>query len=256
MGGAALIHVRGQFYSGTSNVVLPVPNKQHFPQEYQDKSRLCYYGSLFDSVEINSSFYRLPMPATVGKWAEMVPENFRFTFKLWKEITHNKGLIFEPEDVFRFFSVVDRAAGKRGCVLVQFPPSVSVDHIRQLQALILNLRDATSDLPWRIAVEFRHPSWYKEEVYDLLYELGIGLVMHDMASSAAPFREPEQDFVYLRFHGPEKGYRGSYADEFLDEYAEYINGWLDEGKDVFAYFNNTMGDAVSNLMSLNDRVRT
>lgn len=249
-----LMHSRGKFYSGTSNVVLPVPNKQFFPPEYQDKSRLCYYGSLFDSVEINSSFYRLPMPATVEKWAEMVPEEFRFTFKLWKEITHNKGLLFEPDDIFRFFKVVDRAAVKRGCVLVQFPPSVSIDYIRQLEALLFNLKDATSGLPWRIAVEFRHLSWYKDEVYDLLYESGVALVMHDMATSAAPFREPEQDFVYLRFHGPEKGYRGSYEDEFLDEYAEYINSWLDEGKDVFAYFNNTMGDAVNNLRSLNDRV--
>lgn len=254
MGEGALSHTRGRFYSGTSNVVLPVPNKQHFPPEYQDKSRLCYYGSLFDSVEINSSFYKLPMPVTVSKWAEMVPQNFRFTFKLWREITHNKGLIFEPEDVFRFFRVVDKAAEKRGCVLVQFPPSVSVDHIRQLQALLINLRDATSTLPWRIAVEFRHASWYKEDVYDLLYESGATMVMHDMYSSAAPFREPEQDFVYLRFHGPEKGYRGSYADEFLDEYGSYINDWLDEGKDVFAYFNNTMGDAVNNLSSLNGRI--
>ncbi|WP_407426310.1 DUF72 domain-containing protein [Arcticibacter sp.] len=249
-----LSQARGRFYSGTSNVVLPVPNKQHFPPDYQDKSRLCYYGSLFSSVEINSSFYKLPMPATVSKWADMVPDNFRFTFKLWKEITHNKGLIFEPEDVFRFFQVVDSAAEKRGCVLVQFPPGAGVDLIRQLQALLVNLKDATADLPWRIAVEFRHPSWYKEEVYDLLYESGIVLVMHDMAHSASPFREPEQDFVYLRFHGPEKGYRGSYPDDVLDEYAEYINGWLADGRDVFAYFNNTMGNAIGNLKSLNDRV--
>lgn len=254
MGGEGLSHLRGRFYSGTSNVVLPVPNKQHFPPEYQEKSRLCYYGSLFSSVEINSSFYRLPMLVTVSKWADMVPDNFRFTFKLWKEITHNKGLSFDPQDVFRFFHVVDKAAEKRGCVLVQFPPGLSVDHFMQLQALIVNLRDATADLRWRIAVEFRHPSWYKEEVYDMFYDMGIGLVMHDMANSASPFREPGQDFVYLRFHGPEKGYRGSYADEVLSEYASYINDWLEEGKDVYAYFNNTMGDAVNNLKSLNELI--
>lgn len=254
MEGKSLLFSRGKFYSGTSNVVLPVPNKQFFPLAYQDKSRLCYYGSLFDSVEINSSFYKLPMPATVEKWSGMVPENFRFTFKLWKQITHNKGLIFEPEDVSKFFQVVDRSAEKRGCILVQFPPGVSMDYIVQLQALLFQIKDATAGLAWRIAVEFRHTSWYKEEVYDLLYDMEVAMVMHDMATSAAPFREPEQDFVYLRFHGPEKGYRGSYTDEFLDEYAEYINGWLEEGKDVFAYFNNTMGDAVNNLRSLNDRI--
>lgn len=245
---------RGRFYSGTSNVVLPVPNKQHFPPDYQDKSRLCYYGSLFTSVEINSSFYKLPMPSTVAKWAGMVPEDFRFTFKLWKEITHNKGLVFEPDNVFRSFRVINNAGGRRGCVLIQFPPSVGVDHLRQLQALLVNLRDAGEETPWRIAVEFRNASWYKQDVYDLLYDWDAGLVLHDMTGSAAPFREPEQDFVYLRFHGPERGYRGSYTDEYLEEYAGYINGWLEEGKDVFAYFNNTMGNAVNNLISLNELI--
>lgn len=256
MEGKDLTDSRGRFYSGTSNVVLPVPNKLHFPAAYQDKSRLCYYGSLFTSVEINSSFYKLPMASTVGKWADMVPEDFRFTFKLWKEITHNKGLIFEPDHVFKFFDVINRAEGRRGCVLIQFPPSLGVDHIRQFQSLLVNLKDATAQLPWRLAVEFRNASWYKQDVYDLLYDWDVGMVMHDMISSAAPFREPEQDFVYLRFHGPERGYRGSYADEYLEEYAEYINGWLDDGKDVFTYFNNTMGDAVKNLIGLNERVVT
>lgn len=83
---------RQDFYTGTSGLSLPFP-KHSFPPEFQDKSRLTFYASLFNSIEINSSFYKLPMASTVKKWAESVPDNFLFTFKLWREITHNKGLI-------------------------------------------------------------------------------------------------------------------------------------------------------------------
>src|SRR4051812_48059362 len=81
----------GGFYCGTSNVELPVPNKTFFPPEFQEKSRLCYYSSLFNTVEINSSFYRIPLPRTVEKWSSEVTDDFLFTFKLWREITHGKG---------------------------------------------------------------------------------------------------------------------------------------------------------------------
>ena len=83
---------RDRFYCGTSNVVLPVPNKTHYPKAYQDKSRLHYYASIFNSVEINSSFAKVPRAKTVERWADDVPENFRFTFKLWRGITHAKEL--------------------------------------------------------------------------------------------------------------------------------------------------------------------
>ncbi len=85
--------INNTFYSGTSGLVLPVP-KLLYPAEFQDKSRLTYYASLFNSIEINSSFYKIPQIPTVCKWAESVPDNFQFTFKLSKAITHAKGLEF------------------------------------------------------------------------------------------------------------------------------------------------------------------
>src|SRR4051812_42568677 len=109
-----------RFYSGTSNVVLPVPNKGHYPPEYQDKSRLHFYASLFNTVEVNSSFYKLPMPRTVERWASEVPEHFRFSFKLWREITHVKELNYDPANIARFFEVVNRIGAKKGCILIQF----------------------------------------------------------------------------------------------------------------------------------------
>lgn len=106
------------FYAGTSGMVLPVPNKRFHPPEYQERSRLCYYGSLFNSIEVNSSFYKLPQAKTVAKWAAEVPAHFRFTFKLWREITHAKGMAFKPEDVLRFMQSIGTASDKKGCLLV------------------------------------------------------------------------------------------------------------------------------------------
>lgn len=79
---------RGELRIGTSNVVLPF-NKSKFPEEFKQKTRLGYYASLFNTVELNSTFYKLPMARTFGKWASEVPEDFRFSIKLWKEITHS-----------------------------------------------------------------------------------------------------------------------------------------------------------------------
>src|SRR4051812_43057690 len=92
----------GQFYSGISGLVLPVPNKSLYPPEFRETSRLTYYASLFNSIEINSSFYKVPIAKTVNKWTTEVPDHFKFTYKLWREITHNKELLFNANDVDRF----------------------------------------------------------------------------------------------------------------------------------------------------------
>ncbi|MDB5119990.1 MAG: hypothetical protein JWN56_1208 [Sphingobacteriales bacterium] len=244
-----------KIYAGTSGIVLPVANKLLYPPEFQDKSRLAYYASLFNSVEINSSFYKIPMASTVRKWAESVPAGFRFTFKLWKEITHAKELEFNPADVNRFMETIAQAENKEGCLLVQFPPSVSMFKINQLEQLLTCIQNANLDNKWSIAVEFRNSSWYNEEVNDLLNRFNSNLVIHDLPKSAAPLQDSPADFVYLRFHGPAGGYRGCYSDDFLYEYAQYILDWKEEGKTVYINFNNTMGEAVKNLITLNSFLR-
>lgn len=144
------------YYSGTSGLLLPVKNKLFYPEEFQDKSRLCFYGSLMNSIEINSSFYQVPMASTVKKWANEVPEGFKFSFKLNKEITHNKGLAFDPEAVKHFMGVINGAGPQKGCLLVQFPPSVRIGQIRQLALLMEILRESDPEKDWNIALEFRH----------------------------------------------------------------------------------------------------
>lgn len=244
---------KSEFRSGTSGLTLPVPNKKAFPPEFQDKSRLTFYSSLVNSLEINSSFYKLPQPRTIEKWVEMVPDNFTFTFKLWKEITHVKDFAFKSEDVVRFIDIVDRAEKKKGAILVQFPPSITVEKFGRLEELLSIFQETGHE--WNIALEFRHSSWYIGETYELADEYRSGIVMHDIPKSRHQRTNDNAPFIYLRFHGPAGDYRGGYSDEYLKEQAKDIRKWRREGKDVYAYFNNTIGDALANVMTLNRMVR-
>lgn len=246
---------RARFFSGASGVAVPQPNKQLYPEEFRDKSRLNYYASLFNSIEINSSFYKVPMASTVKKWAESTPDNFRFTFKLWREITHVKELAFNAEHIDRFIDTIGEVGYKKGCLLVQFPPSLTVQYQSQINKLLerISLRDPQHE--WNVALEFRNSSWYTDQTIQLLDDYHAAIVLHDKLLAANTLTHNKVGFVYLRFHGYNGDYKGSYEDDFLSEYAHYIRDWMAEEDDVYVYFNNTRGDAVNNLMSLNHYVR-
>lgn len=238
-----------KFYAGTSGLQLPVPRSQ-YPEEYQGVSRLTYYASLFNSIEINSSFYKLPQGTTVEKWQESVPADFRFTFKLSKTITHAKGFKYESDDVAKFFDVMHKVQSRKGCILVQFPPSCKDDYVDDLKSLIADIHYNDNDRQWKIAVEFRDNSWYSKYVTDWLDDNNVAVVIHDIPRSATKVRQERTDFIYLRFHGPEGKYRGTYPSQFLQKQATAIQSWLKEGKEVYAYFNNTMGEALTDLQML------
>lgn len=240
------------FYTGTSNVVLPYPNRNHFPDEYREKSRLAFYSTLLNSVEINSSFYKLPMRRTTEKWAKEVQGDFRFTFKLSKSVTHCPELKFNSAEVHQFWEVINGVEERKGCVLLQFPASFKSGIATQkaLEKLLQSCRDAESD-GWQLAVEFRNPSWYEDRVYQLLEDYAATLVKQDMPKSFTPLLELNSRIVYLRFHGEQGRYGGTYSDAFLEEYAGYIREWIGEGKEVYAYFNNTRGEAIHNVIALN-----
>lgn len=241
---------KGVYYSGTSGLLLPVPNKEFFPEAFKTKSRLCYYGSLYNSIEINSSFYKVPLASTVARWVTEVPDDFKFTFKLWREITHNKSLNFSLEAVDDFMRRISAVGHKKGCLLVQFPGSVRSVHLSLVERLLDRLRKADPDVEWRVAVEFRHQSWYQQDTFDMMDRHEMALVLHDKLSEGGVFMDNQTDFVYVRFHGPQGDYKGSYSEAFLYEYASYINEWLEEGKQVYTYFNNTIGHAIENMESL------
>jgi uncharacterized protein YecE (DUF72 family) len=243
-----------KFYAGTSGLLLPVPNKLFYPDKFRDKTRLTYYGSLFNSIEINSSFYKVPMASTVAKWATEVPENFKFTFKLHRGITHQKGLIFNRAEISSFMKTISEVGNKKGCLLVQLPPSIKIVEKNQLIKLLGIIRDSNATEGWGLSVEFRDNSWYTGLIYDLMSKLGIAIVIHDMPKSKTPSKEESQSFVYVRFHGSAGDYRGSYEYELLQQYRQNICSWLKQGKQVFLYFNNTIGDAMNNLININQMV--
>jgi len=244
-----MTNTKGRVWIGTSNVVIP-GSKKDFPLEFQAGSRLAYYGSLFRSVELNCTFYKLPLSRTLEKWATEVPADFRFTVKLWKGITHQKKLVFDVQDIDRFMHTVDHLGSKKGCLLVQFPGSITSDYSDHVQEILERIHQQNKDGNWQVAVELRNASWYHELTYELLNKYRASLVFHDKGSSRTPKSNEAISCVYLRYHGPRGDYKESYPDSFLQEQAEAIHQWTQSGKEVYVYFNNTIGNAFQNAQLL------
>lgn len=245
---------KNKWYAGTSGLVLPVPNKKSYPEEYREGTRLHYYASLFNTIEINSSFYRLPMRATVLKWANEVPDEFRFTFKFPSAVSHAPELQFDKEMLNRFMDTVQGLDEKKGCLLLQFPRKLTAAVASQLIKILEKIQFYDPDKEWTLAIEFRDISWYDPHIDELLKPFDAVRVIHDWHAFPTPF-EGSSKAVYLRFHGPEKGYRGDYSIQVLKEYGLRIRQWLIEGKEVYAYFNNTLGAVIQNLVTLNNEVK-
>ena len=241
----------GTVYIGTSNIVIP-GNKQSFPEAFRDKSRLHYYASLFNTVEINSSFYKVPMPSTFEKWTAEVPAGFKFSIKLWKAITHVKELDCLDEDIDKFLMAMDRSGKHKGPLLIQFPGKISIDFYNKVEHILQRIFLHNNKM--EMAVEFRHPGWYVGETMELLDEFNASLVLHDIPKSKNLQLNKKATFVYLRFHGTAGDYRGSYTTKELKYYAALIKKWAAQGKNVYAYFNNTMGAAYDNACSLQGMV--
>jgi len=123
------------------------------------------------------------------------------------------------------------------------------EYISQLDKLLRCIREIEVD--GKIVIEFRNKKWYNDATYDLINFYKAALVIHDIPKSATPMLTHTSDFMYIRFHGPTGNYRESYSEDFLSEYASYVYEWLEEGKEVYMYFNNTMGDAFNNLKTIN-----
>jgi uncharacterized protein YecE (DUF72 family) len=239
---------KGRIFIGTSNIVVP-GNKQSFPPAYRQTSRLRYYSSIFNTLEINSSFYKIPQRTTCEKWSLDVPADFQFTLKLNKEVTHIKDLNGESPVIEKFMR---SAAGinKKGCLLIQFPGKITLDYFTQVEEILRQLKIQDPDNEWRKAIEFRHPGWYTGETFELLDEYSAVIVLHDIPKAKISDPGKNADFIYIRYHGPKGDYRDSYSPAFLQQQADKISKWLIKGKDVYAYFNNTIGSAFDNAVSL------
>jgi uncharacterized protein YecE (DUF72 family) len=205
-----------------------------YPQELPLDRWLEHYASVFDTVEVNNSFYRLPEGQRFAAWRQQTPSRFLFAVKASRYLTHMKKLKDPREPLSRFFSRAKRLGRKLGPVLYQLPPRWKCDAER--------LADFLRALPRgrRHVFEFRDLSWYREEVFALLVRYRTALCLHDMPGSESP-RRAVGPFVYLRFHGAGAHYGGRYPDSRLSPWADWIRERLGDGLNVFAYFNNDQG---------------
>jgi len=242
---------KGIVYVGTSNIVVP-GNKASFPIAFRNKSRLNYYSHLFNSLEVNSSFYKVPLRKTFEKWSLDVPTDFRFTIKLSKEITHVKNLDADLNKIDHFLNAAEGTGNKKACLLVQFPGKITPGYFNEVATIIEHIAKHDPANEWKKAIEFRHPDWYIGETYEMLDENDASMVVHDIPKSANFVTNKKSGFVYLRFHGPKGDYRDSYSTGFLKEKADQIKAWSREGKKVYAYFNNTIGSAFENAQTLKE----
>jgi uncharacterized protein YecE (DUF72 family) len=243
----------GKIRIGTSNGHMP-GNKSTFPPEYRNSTRLHYYSSIFNSIEVNGTFYKTPLRSTFEKWAAEVPDDFRFTIKFTKEISHSKALRYDPATIVHFMDAASGLGIKKGSLLIQFPGKIDLEYFIHVEEILEQLRTNNTLQDWRTAIEFRNESWYISETTEMLKEYDVAMVMHDYRKAKVLSDTGTANFTYVRFHGPAGNYRDSYDENTLDEKAEMISAMLHAGKDVYAYFNNTMGGAFGNAMYLKEKI--
>jgi uncharacterized protein YecE (DUF72 family) len=222
-----------------------------YPPRLPQRDWLRFYAEHFDTVEINTTFYRLPRADAVARWVAETPRGFTFSVKVSRYITHVKRLTDVAEHLPLLIGRIDalQCSPKLGPLLWQLPPTFRFDPGRLAETLVgLDGRN-------RHAFEFRHPSWFRSETYSLLREHRAALVVADRPEVRAfQTRELTTDFTFVRFHAGTRGRNGNYSPSELDEWSEQLARWSDD-VDVYAYFNNDWeGYAVKNAAYLKRRL--
>lgn len=214
-----------------------------YPGGLPAKDWLDFYAGQFNTVEINASFYRLPLESTFSKWHQGVPDRFCFAVKVSRYITHIKRLKDSREPLNTFIERAANLREKQGPLLYQLPPGMKRDDGR-LEAFLSLL-----DKKLKHVFEFRHKSWMDEAVFDLLRKYNAGFCIFDMPGFASPVLATS-DFAYIRFHGKGDLYSGSYPETELIDWAKKLKD-IAGMKTVYIYFNNDAGGfAVENARIL------
>ncbi|MFD9704187.1 DUF72 domain-containing protein [Lentzea sp. NPDC059081] len=249
----------GKVRIGTSGWVYPPWRGTFYPKGVTQKRELAYLSDQLGSVEINGSFYSLQRPSSYRKWAAETPDDFVFSVKGSRFITHMKRLKDGDELLANYLASGVLALGpKLGPILWQLPPTLRFD-AALLTAFFEGLPRTTTEAagiakrhdhrvdpahtttdaerPMRYALEIRHESYKTPEFVDLLKRHDIALVVADAAGKYPLIEEVTSDFVYVRLHGHDELYVSGYTDDGLDRWAEKVRAWAKHG-DVFVYFDN------------------
>ncbi|MDE1858577.1 MAG: DUF72 domain-containing protein [Thaumarchaeota archaeon] len=244
-------------YLGTSGWSYNEWTGVFYPKSSTNK--LSYYSKLYQTVEVDSTFYAFPSKGLVLGWARYTPDNFVFSVKLPRQLTHDKKLALDQgveADLIRYLGLLKplMATGKLGPVLIQLPPSYSFDSDFEKLKAFLNM--APEDVAF--AVEFRHPSWLREEVWSFLRGRNVANVIVD-----EPLLPPDTvvtaDFAFIRWHGrgsrPWYNYR--YTDKELDVWVPKVKEVASRVKKTYGYFNNHFhGFAVENSLKVMEKLGT
>jgi uncharacterized protein YecE (DUF72 family) len=217
--------------------------KDAFYEGRPARAWLEHYAQHFDTVEVNATFYRLPARETVAVWERTAPDGFVFSVKVSRYLTHVKRLRDLVPGIERFNERIEPLGTKLGPLLWQLPPNFPRDDERLASALEAMPRAQ------RHCIEFRHTSWFADDVYALLREHGVALVIAERPHVlTAPW-------TYIRFHHGTRGRRGNYSESELREWAERFECWRRDGE-IYAYFNNDWeAFAVRNALRLEELLR-
>lgn len=207
--------------------------KDRFYQGIKHEDWLAHYSDQFSSVEVNASFYRHQSLKTLTHWAQTTPDDFRFTIKAHRYITHTKRLHEVVDAVSAERDLYQHLGDKLSCMLWQLPANFKkndqrLEHFVQLLGGWPEVRHS---------VEFRHPSWFDDEVAHCLQTHHIAVCMSD-AADWPMWEHVSADFVYIRLHGHSRTYASAYSRQHLQLWAEKINNWRAKQKSVYVYFDN------------------
>ncbi|HUS06328.1 MAG TPA: DUF72 domain-containing protein [Bryobacteraceae bacterium] len=247
--------MNGVIYIGTSGWNYKHWRGVIYPARFASSKWLGFITTQFDSVEVNTSFYRTPKAETILKWQRETPTHIRFALKLWRGITHYKKLKNSSAYVQAFLDVAAHLElDRRAPLLIQLPPNQGKD-LDKLKSFLEDLRGLTTPA-WDVAMEFRNAAWLADDVYGTLDSLGVGICLHDMLGNAPTDTPNDCRFVYVRRHGSGAGkYQGSYSSDQLAADARRLEAWAAAGKTAYIYYNNDIGGhAYYNAMELKTKI--
>lgn len=205
-----------------------------YPEKLPSTRWLEFYIERFDTVELNSTFYRLPPEGGLATWRDSTPPDFVFAAKGSRFITHMKKLSQPEASIEKYFDRVDILGRKLGPILFQLPPwwEVNLERLEEFLRALPRRR--------RYGFEFRNATWHSDEVYALLRKHNAAFCAFDIAQFQSPV-VITADFAYVRLHGPGPGrYQGSYSRDALSNWARRIRAWAKDLKAVYVYFDNDM----------------
>lgn len=215
-----------------------------YPDDLPPRGWFAFYAGVFDTVEINNSFYRLPKAETFETWRDQAPPCFRYAVKAPRLITHMRKLKEPEQPLSLFLERVRRLGDRLGPILYQLPPHWRFNRERLEHFLGLLPVDLHH------VFEFRDPSWMGEEALSLLEKRGVSFCTHDMPGLAVP-RRAVGPVAYVRFHGSGGKYWGRYPAKVLKQWRDWMLDEAATGRDVWAYFNNdTHADAIADAQAL------